>query len=320
MTSDLDQDRRVGRFRCSELSMELGETQEGTASTVASWLLVEQPGPWGYHATKSSRMPREVARHLRRQTRALGVRLVLIRRPRERREDGVRCFAANTAGAERSLWSFSVPSIRALADVDVAEVMSDAPVPFGAHRDTKPLFLVCTNGRRDPCCAERGRPVFSALARVAGDRVWECSHIGGDRFAANVVWFPEGVYYGRVQPSDAERLVTASAEGRLLLDLFRGRTDVPMVAQAAEAHVRRELGLDSLDGVTRVATETSTNGEDEINVTMELLRDARASVVIRVDRASLARFLTCRSGTTASPPEYGPVRMSIDTPWRTAGG
>src|SRR5207237_8215709 len=105
--------------------------------------------PWGYHATRSNRMPREIARHLRRQTRELGVRLVLIRRPGDRGEDGVRCFAANTERRERSLWSFSVPSIETLADMDVAALLAESPQLFGAGRDTEPLFLVCTNGRRD---------------------------------------------------------------------------------------------------------------------------------------------------------------------------
>ena len=283
--------------------MELGEAQEGTASTVTSWLLVEQPGPWGYHATRSNRMPREIARHLRRQTRELGVRLVLIRRPGHPRETGVRCFAANTARGERSLWSFSVPSIEALGDVDVAVMMADTPQPFGARPDTDPLILVCTNGRRDPCCAERGRPVFSALERVAGDRVWECSHIGGDRFAANVVWFPEGVYYGRVRPADTERLVAASAERSLLLDLFRGRTDVPMVAQAAETHLRRKLGLDGVDDVVGVTTE-STRDENERSVDAELADGRRMLVTARVDRSSPSRPLTCHSQRSVWPPSY----------------
>ena len=64
---------------------------------------------------------------------------------------------------------------------------------------------VCTHGRHDACCAERGRPVAAALAAAHPEQTWEVSHIGGDRFAANVLVLPDGLYYGRVSAADAPR-------------------------------------------------------------------------------------------------------------------
>ena len=76
------------------------------------------------------------------------------------------------------------------------DAAADLPIvgeadPWLPHRD--PLVLVCTNGRHDPCCATFGRPLARVLREGARrDDVWECSHIGGDRFAANIVILPEG--------------------------------------------------------------------------------------------------------------------------------
>jgi hypothetical protein len=308
-------DQRLAVSRCSETSLALGEHQEGTASTVTRWLLIEQRGPWGYDARRSNRMPPTVARHLRREARRLDVRLVLIRRPAPRGGPTIRGYSARTARGERSLWSFSVPSIEALADVEMAGLVdpetATGDIKVWRRRDDEPLLLVCTNGRRDPCCAERGRPVFAALEPLAPGRVWECSHIGGDRFAANVVWLPEGVYYGRVEPADAGRLVRATADRRVLLDRFRGRTDGPMPAQAAEAHVRRQLGLDRADDVLSVTSRPAAD-DGSVDVTLELADGRRAPITVHVDRASPPRRLTCHSERTVLPPAYRPVTMSVE--------
>ncbi|MDP9392751.1 MAG: hypothetical protein M3Q27_00150 [Actinomycetota bacterium] len=53
------------------------------------------------------------------------------------------------------------------------------------------------------CCAVSGRPLAAALTAAYGDRVWECTHLGGDRFAGNVAVLPHGYLYGRVSPAAA---------------------------------------------------------------------------------------------------------------------
>ncbi len=61
-----------------------------------------------------------------------------------------------------------------------------------------PILLVCTNGKRDACCALRGRALMTALAADHAERTWECTHLGGHRFAGNLVCLPHGIVYGRV--------------------------------------------------------------------------------------------------------------------------
>src|SRR3546814_4969337 len=73
----------------------------------------------------------------------------------------------------------------ALAELDLSVLGSDT-APGVGEPGPEHLHLVCTNGRHDPCCADFGRPVVRAL-RAAGVEVMESSHVGGDRFAANIV-------------------------------------------------------------------------------------------------------------------------------------
>ena len=103
---------------------------------------------------------------------------------------------------------------------------------------------MCTNGRHDACCATFGRPLTRVLRqRADGDNVWECSHIGGDRFAANLVILPEGLYFGRCDDSSAEQVLDDYERGEIHLDHYRGRSALGFYEQAADFFVRRELGL-----------------------------------------------------------------------------
>ena len=93
------------------------------------------------------------------------------------------------------------------------------PTAVGA---TRPLLLVCTHGIHDTCCALRGRPVAAALAEHWPDAVWECSHVGGDRFAPNVVVLPDGYYYGQLDPESAVAAVRSHLAGTVDAALAAG--------------------------------------------------------------------------------------------------
>jgi hypothetical protein len=115
---------------------------------------------------------------------------------------------------------------------------------------TEPIYLVCTHGRHDTCCAIRGRPVAAVLSAAHPDRTWECSHIGGDRFAANVVVLPHSLFYGHVPGSRAVELATEYDKGLVVPDLLRGSGALPPPAQAAQ-HFARQSGLSlAVDALT----------------------------------------------------------------------
>jgi hypothetical protein len=109
--------------------------------------------------------------------------------------------------------------------------------------------------------------VAAALARRHPDRVWETTHLGGDRWAANLLTVPDGYLHGHVDAGQAGRVAEAALAGLVELDRLRGRTVLAPWAQAAEVAVRRKTGRLGLDGV-RVAGELPT-GEDEYLVAVD---------------------------------------------------
>jgi hypothetical protein len=233
--------------RCSLRSLAAGEALAGTASTIRRWLLVEHDGPWGADGLLDARLPDHVGHALAAVADRSRARVLLIRRPAISRDGsgpGVRCFAVDT----REAWL----GRRTLARIDDATDLD--PLDRSAFEEhAGPLVAICTHGRRDPCCAERGRPLAAAAAAAAAEPTWECTHVGGDRFAGNLVAFPHGLVFGRVEAPEAAGLVAALREGRIApLERYRGRTSLPFDVQAAEAALRRETGLDGIDDVRPV--------------------------------------------------------------------
>ncbi|MGB7449889.1 MAG: sucrase ferredoxin, partial [Ornithinimicrobium sp.] len=128
-------------------------------------------------------------------------------------------------------------------------------------RGTDPeLLLVCAHGRHDVCCATRGRPVAAALQERWPQATWECSHTGGDRFAANLIVLPDGACYGGLDPSTACEVVQRHHDGAPDTAYLRGHTGWSRPAQAALLAAHREMptvawGAFVLEGVQSTGTQ-----------------------------------------------------------------
>lgn len=279
--------------RCAHVSREEDEPITATASRVKRWLLIEQPGPWGRTAPFDSRMSASVAGEVLRNAQAAGARLVLIRqgvasRSGEDVGEPRRWYVARSEPGNPGLASGRFHDEDELVDLDVAALAAEAPAP------TESVFLVCTHGKHDPCCSEFGRPVYRAMAEAfPDDAVFESSHTGGDRFAANVVCLPDGVHYGRVEPEEATEIVERHRAGRLLLPRYRGRSARSVPEQAAEIKVRRALDIDAIDGIGTV-TASARDG-DEWAATVDALDHGVHQVGLRLGQADTERPLTCAS-------------------------
>jgi hypothetical protein len=229
--------------RCTLRSLAAREPLAGTASVIRTWLLIEHAGPWGADPLHDARIPAEVGAALRRVERMAGARVLFVRRVDRRPGDGITCIAVDTADA----WAGRVGLARIGDAVGV-----DPTDRAGFDRVDEAIAVVCTHGRRDPCCAERGRPLARVTAGAFPDATWESTHVGGDRFAGNLVLFPHGLYFGRVEPERGPEVVAAYREGRIVLDLFRGRSRDAFPVQAAEHHLRALLGLDGVEDVSLI--------------------------------------------------------------------
>jgi hypothetical protein len=271
----------------------------GTASTVRSWLLIEHPGPWGRFALSDGRLPGGLGDELRTRAHGSGVRVLLIRRPGRSAEGSTGAFAIRSGPEEPWIERVELARFEAALELDLDRLGRGERLGAGVPHQGA-VVLVCTHGRHDPCCAERGRPLAEALSSAFADETWESSHFGGDRFAGNLVVFPHGFYFGRVWPEEAEGLVRTYLDGRLDLERLRGRSCRSMPVQAAEHFLREHEGLDRIDDVEpEDATSTPSGARVRFRTGV-----GPFEVHVAREQAVAARRLTCHSQHEERPPAY----------------
>ena len=255
-------------FRCSESSREDQEPLVGTAPTDTRFLFVEHTGRWGRVAVEDSRLPDAVRAHL---AGTPGVRVQLIRRHGGLSGPGLRVFAAaadpTAAEGRARVESTLLDSPEELLDLDLAGFATSGTLGLPAYDEG--LWLVCTNGRRDLCCADLGRTTTAALAAHWPEATWETTHLGGHQFAATLLALPSLVTLGRLLPHEALTVCTEVAQGRVPLDHSRGRAGWPPIAQVADHHVRTDLGLEPVASIRLVEV---AGGEVTLDVAGEAWR------------------------------------------------
>lgn len=232
----------------------------GTAKVARVIVAVEVPGAWGRDAVGDSGLPQPA-----------DATLYLIRRVGRHAVAGetARVFVSGGFGDEPWLVEAALrrEDVTGLLTGDVADRARLTSFGFAARPE--PVLLVCTNGRRDACCAVRARPVAEAAHAAAPDNVWEVSHIGGHRFAPTAIHLPSGQTFGRLTGDTAAALATASTSSPanpVVQQLFsstthRGRIDLEPVAQVAETWWRQQHPDLTLAPVSGIGAPVA-NGDD----------------------------------------------------------
>ncbi|MBV9379678.1 MAG: sucrase ferredoxin [Streptosporangiaceae bacterium] len=209
-----------------------------------AWLLIEHRGPWAEHAAQTP-LPEPLSTAAAEADR-LGIRVQLIRRPgRGAGEAPAGVYAGWTAGASPWLRRLAWPRPGGLDPhglnphgldlhgLDLHGLAAGVP-PAAGGPVPGPVFLVCAHGRRNACCARYGGPLARALAARYPGQVWETTHVGGHKFAANLVILPHGLYYGPVDLRAASDAIGAYRRGEVTAHRFRGRAGQDPGVQAAE--------------------------------------------------------------------------------------
>ncbi|MER8186243.1 sucrase ferredoxin [Kitasatospora sp. NPDC094015] len=239
---------------CTTLSRELTEPLAATAATATAWLLLEQAGPWGAKALTESHLDRAVGRALDTAAAGTGVRVALIRRPGRHAdllpEAEHEVIVAHTRPGTSWVRRLRVTDPATLLDLDFAALGAGRHGGLGTEHHGDPIALVCTNGRRDRCCAVLGRPLAAELAAAGHTEVWEVTHLGGHRFSPTMLVLPYGYAYGRLSGAAAKEVLTATADGRTVAEWSRGRSCWERPGQAAEQAVRAATGEADAEALT----------------------------------------------------------------------
>src|SRR6188472_1359366 len=243
---------RARRELCADVSGSASEDLAATASRVDRWVLVEYRGLWDRDVLGGSLLSTRLKAHLRDQLERLGhSRLLFVKRPERRSYKRRMLYVGSCRPGEERFYALEFDRHDDLVDYDFAAALLEGGTP-GVPVE-HPLFVVCTHGKRDRCCAKFGRPLYDQMkGKVDSEWVWQSTHVGGDRFAGNVVVLPEGLYFGRVGEEDLDPILDDYFEGRINLERYRGRSAYTFAVQAAELAVRKQTGLSGVDDVELV--------------------------------------------------------------------
>jgi len=277
---------------CAETSRAHAESLHATASRVDTWILLEYRGLWAHDAVDGSTLSPALKAYLvAERVRLPHARILFVRRPERRTKDGLIAYVARSTQSERELRRLEVERHDDLLGLDLET--AGTPVDH-------PLFLVCTHGKHDRCCSRFGRPLYDAVREQVDEGwAWQSSHVGGDRFAGNLVVLADGVYYGRVEPADAWVVVEAALERRVYLPLYRGRSCYGFAAQAAELAVRETT---SLLGVEEIKVRSIARAGDGWRADVAAA-DADYEVEVHVEEGAQTH-LTCSTNRLSRPKRY----------------
>ncbi|MFK8019288.1 MAG: sucrase ferredoxin [Pseudomonadales bacterium] len=221
---------------CSLLSPDL--EMAGTADPVDVWLMLEYPMSWKAKVLADNELADATKEWLDRnitelQSLGLKVRPQFIRQPEY--DLGTTKLIVAT---KSSCWSIEGVGYDYLHELTLASSLEQPPA--GSEVVSEPLYFVCMNGQRDICCARFGRPVYQELRVQFGDRVWQVSHLGGHRFAPNVLTLPAGDVYGRLTRDDLSEFYTAIEQDELYFDGLRGVAWHDKNVQAAQVFAAQQ--------------------------------------------------------------------------------
>ncbi|WP_075872125.1 sucrase ferredoxin [Kocuria sp. CNJ-770] len=285
------------RFSCAEAARDRGDPMAGTAPRGFVWVLVEHRGGWPADGFDGLDLEPGTKALVFAAAQAVRARVLLVRRHGRRSVEGPRRWAVlhhGPDGVGRQQWGTWD------RDEDLAEIATALGTP--GELGHPPVVLVCAHGQHDPCCAVHGRPVARILSEHWPELVWECAHVGGDRFAGNVVIAPDGVYYGGLDAESSVHVVGEHLAGRVHPEHLRGYTDLTPPQQAAVAAALGRFGPAGRTDYT--VAETSRHGDHwRISLVGRPPHPGRVDVELQAHRAPPCR-LTCRGPATSSAVVY----------------
>ena len=187
------------RIYCSEVAFAEQAEPAGSAVHVDAWLLIEYPRVWRPKALADNELAIEVNAHLDELTRQAAtqgtrLRVQFIKQAGSGDRAQPQIIYCDTRPEHACYVSSRLADYSALTEITCTQLLHGA-LPNASTPDAN-IYLVCTNGQRDVCCARFGLPLYEQLRMTYGTRIWQTTHLGGHRFAPNLLCLPSGHVYG----------------------------------------------------------------------------------------------------------------------------
>lgn len=291
-------DSQRSDFFCCDASLQADEQLFATATRVDVWFALEYNGVFGADAFAEADLPAAVKEHVSAALKHIPrARMQLIRS--DWPHAGLLFYVAVGHEHHPRLYRFVLNNYADLLSLDLVSIAAE-DADYASNLTTQPLYLICTNGKKDRACARFGLPVYKAVVEYAesggvSSTVWQTSHIGGHRFAGTTVFLPHGISYGRLDPESARQVVDAHRRGTIALEFYRGRCGYDEPVQAAEYFLRRLYEITLLSGLRFLDVETLDK------TTWRVRFGSRGNMLVISVRQDAEGVMTYKSSTDNAP-------------------
>jgi hypothetical protein len=273
---------------CFNNSLQASEQIFATAPNVNFWILIEYKDFWEEKAFNNCDIDIEVKNVIRDLAGQYPKSRIQLIRNELSSKDHIKLYIAITKETERKVYEFKVESHQDILNIDFNRGLSDR------NLKPEPILLVCTHGSHDKCCGEKGLELFNNLSKHEKDfEVWQTTHLGGHRFAANILILPDGIYYGRITKDNYEKIINSHLNNNLEINMLRGRCFYHPEVQAAEYYLRSELKYSYINSLNLISQSTTETGI--VNVIFEIENsDNVFEVLLEKNDKALQLFASCR--------------------------
>lgn len=279
--------------------MNAGEQLFATAPRVDVWILLEYRGAWTDNAILDSKIPQDVKKRIDQYLETIpNSRLQLIKR-HDNSGDRLKFYVATSGELQSKLYEVDLVKYEDLLELDPGEILAK-----DLYLREENLFFVCTNGQYDKCCGKYGVPIYFEAARSERDfMIWQTTHLGGHRFAANLLHLPYGIYYGRVSGAGVQKLIMDSMGFNIDLEHYRGRSCYSRDVQAAEYFLR------NLTGKTEISAfqfkELKNVDKDRLLLEFICKSDSKSHFLnIQKDKSAVFNFTSCGDKEKSAITQY----------------
>lgn len=286
----------MSKFYCSIAAQMGKENLAGTAASFQRYILLEYPYPFKEKAIKESSLSTSLKTYLETYLTNNYGKLLLIRQE-EKKEKNFHVFFYDSLNSCLNKQTF--PNYEALHATDLDHCFAKNT----AHQVTESQYFICTNGTRDQCCAKFGYPIYKQFQAIKPQQTWQCSHIGGHRFAPTGLFLPMGIYYGHMQVEHIAQMIQTDAQKALSLNHYRGRTAYKKPEQAAEYFLRQQLKENKNEAIQRLST--TALAVNKWAVYFEKVSTQQKYVVhIAQVPSNYEGYLKCTATTLERPPQF----------------
>lgn len=249
------------KFSCTSISSSVNEQLFGTAPRVDHWFLIEYNGNWAYDAFSESNIPQMVKEYINNELQNIENSRIQVIKAENNQDSGPRFYYAHSSEFEPGLYEFQLEQYVDILDIDLVKLSENNG--FEEHRSNKQLALVCSHGSHDRCCGTYGIPVYNKLREQKNFETWRTSHVGGHRFSANIIMLPEGIYYGRVNGDNLDKITDSHKKKEIYLDCYRGRSCYTQTTQVSDYFLRNKTGE---KGIYDIKVEYEKDREYNVSV------------------------------------------------------